>query len=70
MNLHESTKKALARAINNGVGLKDIVRKAAVAAKSREDVIEYEWLRKFSRGEIHNPGIRNIQKLNDVLAGL
>lgn len=27
----------------------------------------YEWLKRFKRGEIPNPGVRNIQQLHDFL---
>lgn len=30
--------------------------------------VQYEWLKRFRRGEIPNPGVKNIQLLHDFLA--
>jgi hypothetical protein len=30
--------------------------------------VHYEWLKRFKRGEIPNPGVKHIQRLHDFLA--
>lgn len=35
-----------------------------------EASISHAWLSKFVRGEIHNPGVRTLQRVHDVLVGM
>lgn len=63
MQLLESTQALLERAKAAGIGLPEI------AARSNGNV-QYEWLVKFNRGHMENPGVLNVQALHDCLRRL
>lgn len=61
--LLDKTRAMLAQALADGLRVKDLHR------LSRGN-LEYEWIRKFHRGEIPDPGVQRLQMLHDLLAHL
>lgn len=59
MNLLETTKALLAAR----------PRTLSLPMIAEASGVEREWLAKFSKGAIADPGVRKVQKLHDYLAG-
>jgi hypothetical protein len=63
MALLETTQILLDRAVSAGFTHREI-------ADASGGKVQLEWLRKFARGDIDNPGVLNIQSLHDCLKSL
>lgn len=63
MSLLENTQKLLREQQERGTTLREIVG-------ASDGAVEREWLYRFARGEIPNPGVKNIQSLHDCLKKL
>jgi hypothetical protein len=63
MSLLDSTQKLLRESQKDGWKLREI-------ALLSDGEVEREWLYRFARGEIPNPGVKNIQSLHDCLKKL
>lgn len=61
MSLLDSTRKLLTEHQSRGGSLREI-------AGSSGGAVEREWLYRFARGEIENPGVKHVQALHDYLA--
>lgn len=59
----DTTRGLLAQALKDGLRVKDISRMS-------RGHLEYEWIRKFARGEITDPGVQRLQMLHDLLVHL
>jgi hypothetical protein len=60
MTLLESTLKLLHRATGKGISLREIA--------PENELVEYEWLKKFYAGKIEDPSVNRIQALHDRLS--
>jgi hypothetical protein len=60
MSLLESTKKLLDDQVRSGTKLREI-------AGASDGSVPLEWLYRFARDEIPNPGVKPIQSLHDCL---
>ncbi len=60
MSLLDTTQKLLDELTASGLTLREI-------ARASDGGIELQWLYRFSRGEIANPGVITIQSAHDCL---
>jgi hypothetical protein len=63
MSLLENTQTLLSRAMDRGLKVPDI-------CNASDGAIDRDWLYRFARGDIPNPGVKNIQSLHDCLKKL